>query len=78
MANKSYNGHKNYNAWNVSLWINNDEGLYNMAKNYIEDYANREVAAEQMAQALIENGCAQTPDGVKYTKTNIRLAMVGM
>lgn len=45
MANKSYNGrtsssyngHKNYNAWNVSLWINNDEGLYNMAKNYIED-----------------------------------------
>ena len=26
-----YNGHKNWNHWNVSLWINNDEGLYRMA-----------------------------------------------
>ena len=75
---KSYNGNKNYNAWNVSLWINKDQGLYNMAKNYIEDYGNRNVAAEQMVQALIEDGFTETPDGVKYTKTNIRLAMVGM
>ena len=28
---KAYNGHKNWNYWNVSLWINNDEGLYNLA-----------------------------------------------
>ena len=30
-----YNGHKNWNHWNVSLWINNDEGLYRMAKDAI-------------------------------------------
>jgi len=26
-----YNGYKNWNQWNVSLWINNDEWLYNAA-----------------------------------------------
>lgn len=78
MTTKSQNGHKNYNAWNVSLWINNDQGLYNMAKNYIEDYGNRDVAAKQMTEALFCDGMFETPDGVKFTKTNIRLAMVGM
>lgn len=29
-----YNGHKNWNHWNVSLWINNDESIYRMARNF--------------------------------------------
>jgi hypothetical protein len=31
MAAKEYNGHRSWNAWNVSLWIGNDEGLYRFA-----------------------------------------------
>lgn len=27
-----YSGWKNYNTWNVALWIGNDEGLYSFAK----------------------------------------------
>ena len=27
---KEYNGYTNYQTWCVSLWIDNDEGLYNM------------------------------------------------
>ena len=30
-----FNGHKNWNHWNVSLWINNDEVLYSIARRLV-------------------------------------------
>jgi len=78
MNTKSYNGHKNYNFWNVSLWINNDEGLYHEALNNIQCSDNREDAVSNMLHSLHEMGITHTPDGVKYTKSAIRAAMVGL
>lgn len=78
MTTKSYNGHKNYNFWNVCLWINNDEGLYREALNTIQCSDNRENAAAIMLDILKELGITHTPDGVKYSKSAIRAAMVGM
>lgn len=76
---KKYNGHKNWNHWNVSLWINNDEGLYNMARDYLRSSRyTREQAAEAMLDALSEIGITHTPDGAPYSKTTIRAAMRGM
>jgi hypothetical protein len=68
----SYNGHKNYNAWNVSLWISNDEDLYNLACRCIKRNKNKDNAAKELLNYLPK----ETPDGAPYNFTNVRLALV--
>ena len=36
MTNTTYNGWTNYETWNASLWIGNDEFLYNTAVACVE------------------------------------------
>ena len=75
----TYNGYPNRAQWNVSLWINNDEGLYNMARDAVRTNRGAKMkAAEEMLETLHDCGITHTPDGVEYTKTAIRQAMVGM
>jgi hypothetical protein len=71
----TYNGHKNWNHWNVSLWLMNDEGLYLMVKRSLKwrptlDAAARDLAAQLRGQS--------TPDGAPYTFTSIRAAIRDM
>ena len=66
----TYNGHKNWNHWNVSLWINNDEGLYNLAR----EYARRSDRERAVAQ-LLEDLPTHTPDGAPYTASSVRAAL---
>lgn len=74
-----YNGHKNWNHWNVSLWINNDYGLYTLALQCVKECRTREVAAYQMLHDyLLFNGTTHTPDGAPYSKTSILAAMRGI
>jgi hypothetical protein len=73
-----YNGHKNWNHWNVSLWINNDEALYNRAVFFVRRYrGSRDVAAGLFWESVGGKG-TKTPDGAPYSKSAIRAAMVGM
>lgn len=72
-----YNGHKNWNHWNVSLWINNDEGLYLTAVHFARSH-NRQKAAQLMLTYLNDMGLHKTPDGAPYTVTAIKAAMVEM
>lgn len=69
-----YNGHSSRNAWNVSLWLNNDEGAYRTMRECIKETKNRQEAAEMMMSMLPE----KTPDGCPYTVTNVRKAMNGL
>ena len=73
----TYNGHKNWNHWNVSLWINNDQGLYLLACEYARLYL-RDYAAKMMFNTLKETGQTHTPDGAPYSKTSILAAMRGI
>lgn len=70
-----FNGHKNWNHWNVSLWINNDEKLYRTALWYIDNYDTKENAAKAFAKSVAGK---KTPDGAPYSYTTIRAAMRGI
>lgn len=70
----SYNGHKNWNHWNVSLWIGNDEGLYRRACHLMRFYS-RNSAAHRLLEELGPD--AKTPDGAPYTFTTVRAALRG-
>lgn len=64
IADKTYNGWTNYETWNVALWIQNDEGLYDLAKNFT-DY-------ETLVNVLYEEfGVKETKDGVKFDSAKI-------
>lgn len=69
----SYNGFKNWNHWNVSLWINNTESLYRWSRELIRETGNRDKAARIMAAELKGQ---QTPDRAKYSISAIRAALV--
>lgn len=76
-----YNGHKNWNHWNVSLWLNNDEGLYSAAISWLRaSGGSRKRAAKGMLYALTSEGIRtpKTPDGAPYSQSAIYHAMNGM
>lgn len=75
---KKYNGHRSWNAWNVSLWIGNDEPLYRFAMECIKGINNnkRGIAHATRAFMNIVRG-DKTPDGAVYNALSVRLALEG-
>ena len=85
-----YNGHKNWNHWNVSLWLFNDEHTYNHIMHLVHTCTTKDQAAHAMLWALRcwqtadhcdpEFACPvpYTPDGAPYTFTSIRAALTGL
>lgn len=66
-----YNGWSNYETWNVSLWIGNDEGLYKFAKGF-ETYQDFARALINMhSEIRVNNDPAQTPDGVPWNHPDL-------
>ena len=66
---KTYNGWKNYETWNVALWINNDYGLYTAAKEFANGNKGK---VRAMYKTFVESyGLDKTPDNVKYLSTKL-------
>jgi hypothetical protein len=59
MTDTTYNGWKNYETWNVSLWLQNDYPLYQMARAWAE-HGYKSLSHQLIARA------AETPDGVRW------------
>jgi hypothetical protein len=74
-----YAGHKNWNHWNVSLWLNNTETLYFAMQTWIKASKNKDTAARAMLYALTSGQFGpptkETPDGARYTFSSVRAAM---
>ena len=66
------NGYKNWTHWNVSLWINNDEGFYNLALECKELSNNLNEAALQFISQV---GTGSTPDGASWSLSAVKAAI---
>ena len=58
----SYNGWENYETWNVALWINNTQNLYNLAM---------EAGDYETFLELVGN--SYTGDGVSYRDPKVNV-----
>ena len=64
IEDQTYNGWANYETWNIALWIQNDEGLYNLALT-LSDY-------QELVDVLYqEYGVTETKDGVKFNSPKL-------
>ena len=69
----TYHGYKNYQTWNVILWISNDERVY-LAAKVSDDYDGfrDNIRALYLGKSL----AYETPDGVAWNDSGIDLDAV--
>jgi len=74
----TYNGWKNYETWNVNLWIQNDEGLYGFVRDGLESLMDRcdndweNVSLTDLKELVRDAfGSNKTPDGVSLFSNEI-------
>lgn len=69
-----YQGHKNWNHWNVSLWLHNDADLLSVMSQNVKKYGST-LAAPLTLISLKNRGLTHTPDGAPYSISSIRGAI---
>ena len=70
MIKTDYNGWKNRQTWNVSLWINNEEYLYRAAVEYVKAHPKQKKLYSGFIRHMdMEND--RTPDNIAYISTRL-------
>jgi hypothetical protein len=70
-----YNGHRSWNAWNIALWIGNDESLYEFAQDCLRQA--KDDANKATTKFLKVYGGTRTPDGAVYTRIAVYKTLKG-
>ena len=69
-TNETYNGYKNRQTWSCALWISNDEGLYNLAREYVKNHSDtRKLYSNFIRSCGMEHD--NNSDGYKWLSTRI-------
>ena len=75
LTDTSYNGYVNYETWNVALYIQNDEFLYNTAKACVEYCGEDETPYDKFVRCMMEGQIGRflgsTGDNVRWDDDNI-------
>ena len=69
---KTYNGHRSWNAWNVSLWINNTESIYFFS---VECCKEAKTLGGAVRRFMRYYEGEKTPDGAVYNPLAVKLAI---
>jgi hypothetical protein len=83
---KQHNGHRSWGAWNVHLWISNEEFLYQAAMNCLQAALLKRQASKSLfiqrkslgrlaVHDMIKYLPPKTPDGARNTVMAVRLAL---
>ena len=69
----TYNGWTNYETWNVTLWLQNDEGLYSLTKEWLDHQReNDDLPEYEIFRHTLTELCGdKTPDGVEWNDPRI-------
>lgn len=72
MSSTNYEGWHNKATWNVSLYLNNEEGIYRSAVSFMESEAGKK-SRSPYATFIRRSGMEdeRTPDGFKWLSTRL-------
>jgi len=62
----TYNGWATYETWNVSLWMQNNQFLYNTAKACVEYCGDNETPYEKFIRCMSNGEMYTTRDNVRW------------
>ena len=75
LTDTSFNGYSSYETWNVALYIQNDEFLYNTAKACVEYCGENETPYDKFVRCMMEGQIGRflgsTGDNVRWDDDNI-------
>lgn len=62
-STETYNGYANYETWNVALWIQGDQGLYELAREVAAHGGEYSEFADMLRDEFESN---TTPDDISW------------